>query len=184
MRVSSDDSDQDDTPRRPTAAELRRHKQTVPRGIPALADPDALPEPVEPDFAWPVEPDRRDAEVLRRAGRDPNVPVSPAEISAIVHKLAERLRDEMGRLLTQVPADIAGQIEKRVEVLEKDFGPHRVFGKWVAGIAATALVAIGYFLYHRGQDEQHVTDELARLGGLVDKLEKKIDSQPTGPRTP
>lgn len=181
MSQDRDPDDEDTDRRRPTAAELRHHRRTVPGGIPALAEPEL--ESLEPEFPWPTAPDRLDAEVLRRANRDPEDPVRPAEVSAIVRELAKRLRAEFSSLLTAVPADIAGQIEKRVAVLEKDFGPHRIFGKWVAGIAATALVAIGYFLYHRGQEEQHVTDELIRLGGLVDKLEKKIDSQLTGPRT-
>lgn len=174
-----DPDDEDTDRRRPTAAEMRHHRRTVPGGTPIL--PECDPDPDEPEFPWPAAPDRLDAEVLRRAGRDPDDPVRPAEVSAIVRELAKRLRAEFSSLLTQVPQDIAGQIEKRVAVLERDFDPVRRVGRWAAGGALVALIAVVTFVYQRGRDEQHVTDELIRLGGLVDKLEKKID-QLQGPR--
>jgi hypothetical protein len=182
-----DPTDDEDTDRRqhPTAAELRRHRRTVPGGI-AAVELELPAEPVEPGWAWPAAADPVDAEVLRRGGRDPSEPAMPAEISAIVRQLEERLRDGFRAMILQAPRDAATSkrldaIESRLGPLEKDFEPHRRFGKWVAGIAATALVAVGVFLYHRGRDEQHVTDELQRLGRLVDKLESKIEQQ-TGPR--
>lgn len=175
-RDDPDDEEDTDRRQRPTAAQLRRHVRTVPGGIPILEPVEPAPEP---DFEWPVTPDRRDAEVLRRAARDPDDPVRPAEISAIVHKLVAKMRNELSELLTQVPADIAGQVEKRVAVLERDFDPVRRIGRWAAGAALAAIVAVGGFLYQRGRDEQHVTDELARLGTLVEKLEKKLEQQTT-----
>lgn len=172
--------DPDDPPRRPTAAELRHHRRTIPRGVPALPD-DTPVEPVEPDFEWPAEPDRRDAEVLRRGNRDPEEPVRPAEVSAIVRQLARKMREEFSRLLTDAPRDAIAALDERLDRFERDFEPHRKFGKWVAGVAGAALVAVGFFLYHRGRDEQAVTDKQQHLEERLDRLERRIDSQ-TGPR--
>ncbi len=182
-RPDSDD-DEDTDRRRPTAAERRLHQRSHPYGVPVIrlaADPQDEPQDDLP-FDWGDIPDRQDADGLRRAGRDPSRPVAPAELSAIIRQLARRLRNEFSQLLTQVPADIAGRIEDRLVVLEQDFAPVRRVGRWAAGAALAALVAVGGFLYHRGRDEQHVTDELQRLTALVDKLERKIDSLQTGPR--
>jgi outer membrane murein-binding lipoprotein Lpp len=166
-----DPDDEEDTDRRrPTAAELRRHRRTVPGGVPAVAPSD--PPDAEPDFEWPVTPDRRDAEVLRRAARDPEDPVRPAEISAIVHKLAARLREEVSRLLTDQPQDL----NKRVGALERDFEPVRRLGKWAAGVALGAALAIGAFLYRRGADEQRIADEIKAARDKAERCELKIDS--------
>lgn len=162
------DPDDEDTDRRhlPTPAQVRHRRHTVPGGIP-VADP--KPDP----FDWPVA-DSVDAEVLRRAGRDPDVAVTPAEISAIVRRLEARLRDGF-----RAPRDDGLRAE--FETLRRDFEPHRRFGKWVAGIAGAALIAVVVFAYQRGRDEQHVADEMQRLTKLVDKLETKIEQQ-TGTR--
>lgn len=173
-----DDDDEEDTDRqrRPTAAELRHHRRTVPGGIPAL-DLDAPPV-LDPPFDWPLAADPVDAEVLRRAGRDPTEPAMPAEISAIIRQLDRRFREAFEAMVAR---GVDPKVLARISKLEVDFEPHRRFGKWVAGVAATALVAVGVFLYHRGQDEQHVTDELQRLGALVDKLEHRVDQTGTRP---
>lgn len=133
-----------------------------------------LPEPV--DFEWPLESDRADAEVLRRAGRDPAAPVAPAEVSAIVRQIVGRLREEFGRF--RMPDGL----EQRLAELEKDFEPHRKFGKWVAGLAATAIVGTGYFLYHRGADEQHITDQIQTLTETVHRLERHLEPNQKDPR--
>lgn len=170
--VDNHDPDDEDTDRRhlPTPAQVRHHRRTVPGGIPVLEPLDPTPNPdAELDINWPVAPDRHDAEVLRRGGRDPDDPVRPAEVSAILRQIVKRLRDEFGA---------SADLEKRVATLERDIDPVRRIGRWAAGAALAAIVAVGGFLYQRGRDEQHVTDELQRLTTLVDKLETKIEQQP------
>lgn len=189
-RDDPDDEEDTDRRRRPTAAELRHHRRTVPGGIAVLAELEPAPaEPPEPEFSWPAAADHRDAEALRRAGRDPDDPVRPAEVSAIVRQLAKRLRDEFSALLTDAPRDIAAavnerfdKLEARLAPLERDFEPHRRFAKWVAGIAGAALLAVGVFLYHRGADEQRVTDKLQQLERDIWRVEHPHEPPQTGSR--
>ncbi len=137
-------------------------------------DLEHAPEPADPvPFAWPTVADRVDAEVLRRASRDPSEPVVPAEISQIVRQLADKLREEFRTLVAQAPWD--DTLATRLAQLERDFEPHRRFGKWVAGVAGAALLAVGIFLYHRGQSEQLVTDEIKAVREKADRCETKID---------
>jgi hypothetical protein len=177
-----DDPDDEDTgPRHPTAAQLRRHRRAVPTGIPVLDDPELAPDPIpEPELVWPAVPDRVDAEVLRRAGRDPGEPAMPAEISAIVRQIAARLREEFAARGTD-PG-----VTRRLDALERDFEPHKRFGKWVAGVAGAALLAVGVFLYHRGADEQHVADEIKALNKEAERLQHQIDqiATPTTSKEP
>lgn len=171
-----DDHDRDDEDtdrRRPTAAELRRHKRTVPGGIPVLPEPG--PTAAEPSFEWPF-PDHVDAEVLRRAGRDPSEPAAPAEISAIVRRLEERL---LTAFRTLTPQDVDKRLdatECRLGALEHDIDPVRRLGKWAAGMALGAALAIGAFLYRRGADEQRVADDIKAVREKAERCETKIDS--------
>lgn len=167
MSHDRDPDDEDTDRRRPTAADRSRPTRTRPAAAPP---PDESEEAIP--FDWGGEPSRPDAEGLRRAGRDPSVPVLPAELSSIIRQMARKMREEFARALTD---GIGGGVEKRLAVLEKDFDPVRRVGRWAAGIAATALVAVIIFAYNRGQSEQHITDELQRLTTLVDKLERKIE---------
>lgn len=188
-RDDTDDEEDTDRRRRPTAAELRHHRRTVPGGIAVVADLE--PEPAEPpelEVPWPAVPDRHDAEALRRSGRDPADPVRPAEVSAIVRQLARKLRDEFSVLLADAPRDIAAAVNERLDKfearlapLERDFEPHRRFAKWVAGIAGAALLAVGVFLYHRGADEQRVTDKLQQLERDIWRVEHPHEPPQTGP---
>lgn len=185
--MTDDPDDEQPTPlpehRRPSAAERRLYRRTHPHGVDVVRMPDEqLSIDEEIPFDWTTEPSRPDAEGLRRASRDPDQPVAPAELSAIIRQVARRLRREMQEVLAQAPADLVAKVEQRIATLEKDFAPVRQIGRWAAGAALAALVAVVGFVYHRGQDEQHVTDELTRLGGLVDKLENKIAQLQTGPR--
>ena len=180
----SDDPDGlEDTPtptRHPTAAELRRHRRTVPRGTPILPALDDAPvhDPDDVETEWPAAADPRDAEILRRAGRDPTEPAMPAEITAIVRRLRRELREEL-QAVAQDPKAL-GELRTELEALRREFEPHRKFGRWVAGIAGAALLAVGVFLYHRGADEQHVTDEIRRVDEKVDRCLNQIskDTKP------
>lgn len=186
--MAHDPDDEEDTDRRPTAAELRRHRRTVPGGTPILpGEMDASED--EPAFEWPAAPSRRDAEVLRRANRDPGEPVSPAEISAIVHQLAARLREEFSRLLTQGPQDLTAdlaELRKTVADHGQVIGPARSAASWALRGAVAAVLIVGGFLYKRGADEQHITDEIQALTDKVHRLETQIDHAPnqTKDRTP
>lgn len=178
MSHDRDPDDEDTDRRRPTPAERRQRALSYPYGVPAIRLADDPPDDAdELPFDWADEPGRLDADGLRRAGRDPATPVAPAELSAIIRQMAKRMRAEFSALLTQAPLDVAERVEKRIAALEKDFEPHKRFGKWVAGGAFAAVIAVIVFVYDRGKSEQHVADELQRLGALVDKLERKIDQQ-------
>lgn len=207
--MASDRDDPDDernTARRPTAAERKHHERTYPRGVPIVAG--ELPEP-DPDdttspYDLPIETSRRDAESVRRADRDPSLPVMPTELSAIAKALskhiyaklrkemedsAEAQRRELGQILDRAPRDVAELLNTRLDkmderqdaqdaaraALEREFAPHQKFGKWVAGIAFTALLAVGAFLYHRGAQEQLVTDLMQHLGDRLTAVENRLN---------
>lgn len=164
-----DDPDDEPPPHRPTATELRRHRRTVPGGV-AVLDLARAPEP-DPDLVpWPVVADHGDAEALRQAGRDPTEPAMPAEITAIVKRLRRELREEFRAM--GVDPDLANRLNR----LERDFEPVRRLGKWAAGVALGAALAIGAFLYRRGADEQRIADEIKAASDKAARCETKIDS--------
>jgi hypothetical protein len=171
--VPDDPDDEDTDRRRPTAAE-RHHRRSYPLGVPVR--PPEVPSEAAPDadFDWPAALDRLDAEVPRRAGRDPDEPAARAEISAIARQLVARLR-----LLTDAPQDLNRRLvalEGRLGPLERDFEPVRRLGKWAAGVALGAALAIGAFLYRRGADEQRVADEINEVRDHAARLQHQIDS--------
>ncbi|HEU4727698.1 MAG TPA: hypothetical protein VFT22_07410 [Kofleriaceae bacterium] len=156
------DSSDDHPNGRPTAAQRRRHAQSYPLGMPILAQPDAdqddeddVPSP----WDAPTAPSRRDADAVNRAGRDPDEPVRPIELSALMRRLERR----MNLRLVESQGAIAQAVESRIAPLERDFRPVRAFARWALGVAAGAIVAVIVFAYSRGAAEQHVTDELQTL---------------------
>lgn len=177
-----DDPDSDD-PRRPTEAELRRHRRAVPGGTPVV-DLVRGPDP-EPDLVpWPAVADPGDAEALRRAGRDPTEPAMPAEITALLKRLRRELREEFASLRDGTAAKRLDAIEDRQGSLERDFEPHKRFGKYVAGIAGAALLGLGLFLYHRGADEQRIADDVKAALEKANRCETKIDQLLTPTKEP
>lgn len=164
------DSDEDtDRRSRPTVAEIRHHRRTVPRGISVL--PDDAPAP-EPDFSWPLEPDRHDAEILRRAGRDPEDPVRPAEITAIVRMLG----GEIARLRIVVEgSERRPGLTQTVEDHTRVIGPARTAASWALRGTVAAVLVVGGFLYQRGAAEQHITDEIGALTDKVGRLERQVE---------
>lgn len=181
------DQDRDDpednapTPRRPTAAERRQHAKSHPYGVPVVRLPDDPPAaPDDPDdplpFDWAELPDRRDAECLRRSGRDPSYPVVPAELSQIVRRVTATLRAEFRAMLARAPVALSEELERRMDRLERDFAPVQRLGKWAAGVALGAALALGAFLYRRGADEQRVADEIKEVRDHAAHLQLQLDS--------
>lgn len=164
--------DKADTDRRPTAAELRRHHWTAPRGIPALADE---PPPPEPDFDWPLAPDPEDAEVLRRAGRDPGIAAHPAEVSAIVRRLRREFERMLAARADTADAERLERVERQVADHSQVIGPARTAASWALRGTVAAVLVVGGFLYKRGSDEQRITDQIQVLAEKVGRLETQVE---------
>jgi hypothetical protein len=195
--VPSDDPDDTDTPRRPTLAELRQHRWTYPRGVPALAvEPDDMPESEGSLYDEPIRPSRRDVEACQRAGREPDAHVRSIELSAVLRVLESRHRQicsvqqETAQTVNRLCSEVDGTpgrpgltetVADHTEVIR----PVRATASWALRGTIAAIIVVGGFLYQRGSAEQHTTDELTTLKRDYERLEKKFDALQTqiqGPR--
>jgi len=178
-----DDPDDPDHPTRrlPTDAERRKHLRSWPRGIPVVAAPD-LPEADDGDdtaspYDEPLVATRRDWDAIHRSDRDPSAPVMPMELSAVIRRLERRLLKQHRELGTtvQLLGGTVGQLGETVAAHAQVVGPARQAASWALRGTVVAVLAAAAFLYHRGGDEQHVTDEIQTLRRQVDRLESQLD---------
>lgn len=187
MPPDRDDPDEDaPTPRAPTRAELRRHRETYPE-MPVLqgeGDDEDTPD-VNSIYDDPIRVTRRDHEAARRAGRG-DEPVTSVELSAIIRRLEsriyERIRRDHGRTMDRLADAIDGVgdqpgLIRTVASHSEVIGPARRTASWALRGVVAAFLLVGGFLYKRGADEQHVTDEIQALTDKVNRLERIHETQ-------
>lgn len=186
---SDRDDDEDTGRRRPTDAERRHHAKSYPLGMPILPELDVEPEN-EDDFGSPYDdpivPTRRDAEAVKRSGRDPDEPVRTIEVSAMFRGFGRALLAHLDRKYEKP----LGDVRRLVAVVEgttgrpglgdtvaahaQIVGPARTAASWALRGTVAAVLVLGGFLYKRGSDEQHAADEIQTLRRDVAKLEAEI----------
>jgi hypothetical protein len=177
-----DRDDEDDTDRRPTAAELARHQRTHPHVVPAIQGQDvvAFDEDDDEDDSAPYDeqPNARDIAQLKRSGRDTDAPVTAIELSAMLRGLAKPLRRQLRRLRHVVDGDgskerpgLVATVASHAQVI----GPARSAASWALRGTIAAVLVVGGFLYWRGRDEQRVIDELAAVRKDNERFERVIN---------
>ena len=92
--------------------------------------------------------------------------------------------DRIDRELAEIREVIEGDGKKKpglaaqVEDHEKVVAPTRRIANWAAGGAIAAVLVVGGFLYHRGSDEQAVTDRLQQLERTSERCERLLYHRP------
>jgi hypothetical protein len=69
-------------------------------------------------------------------------------------------------------------LAKTVADHDKVVSPTRRIATWAAGIAFTAVLAVGAFLYQRGSSDQSIHDQLQQLARDLARLERQVDHIP------
>jgi hypothetical protein len=168
-------------------------------GVPVLTS-EAIVEPVEDDDRTPVfdrvdgpaltvedgaaimralarvrreledrsDSDRRGMDEVRKLLAQPPptaIVQCQADVAALRAEVA-RLRDAPGLQLDE--------LHDKHAAMERDLAPIKRLGRWAAGIAFSALIAVGTFLYVRGTSEGGDRVRLERLQRDVEELQRDL----------
>lgn len=114
------------------------------------------------------ESDRRGMEEVRKLLAQP----PPTAIVQLQRQLAE-LAHQLAARVAIDPQKIE-DVETAISGLKTDIAPIKRLGQWAAGIAFSALVAVGIFLYSRGTSEGGDRVRLERLQRDVEELQRDV----------